>query len=829
MVNRKNKELYLGKLFDLSKKKILTDQPLLYDLDDLTTHAIVTGMTGSGKTGLCVGLLEEAAMQNIPAIIIDPKGDLTNLMLHFPELRPEDFEPWINPDLAKSEGKTIVEMAASTAETWKKGLQEWEITQEDLRKLQSSVDRTIYTPGSSKGIPVDILTSFNSPGVEWEENEESLREMISSTVTALLTLVGFKDIDPLRSREHILIANIIEHSWKNENKLDLQSLILEIQNPPFNKLGAFPIDAFYPRKERDDLALQLNNFLASPSFQSWIEGQPLNIENFLYTPQGKPRHSIFYLAHLDDTERMFFVTLLFAAVDAWMRKQTGTTSIRALLYFDEILGYLPPVANPPSKPLIIRLLKQARAFGLGLVLTTQNPIDVDYKALSNAGTWMIGRLQTEQDKQRLLDGLESVSGGMSRSTVDKTISSLGKRVFLLQNVHEKQPAIFQTRWVMNYLAGPLTRTQIPMLMKLIGKTPLNGSSDISMPSMLESNQGGSPSQKPAETINEAGYSKTKPIVASSLTEYFYPADQDFKRAVGSRSPQQQSDGVVYHPALLAQAEVRYYSRTYNLDFSKKICTLLEEAENRSIHWEDYSWQVLDKRSLHTSPMSQSTFGEVPVWLSDDRRVTSLRSDFNDWIYRTGVVHVKVNKALKAFAGPDVSDEDFRTQCRETAEKFIRDESGKFETTIGKKIQTLQQKISRQEMEVEEHKSKLSQRRMEQFGTYGELALSLLSKRKKSISSSMSKTGMSKNAKLSLEQEIKELEFMQKQLADLAREKIEALDAIKEKWYAVADEIEDVPLNPTKKDIYLDIFDILWMPYYVYDDGGRQREIKAYQE
>ena len=828
MPQENSKDFFLGKIFNLETKK-LEDKPLFYEPSDLTTHAFVTGMTGSGKTGLCIGMLEEAALKNIPAIIVDPKGDLTNLLLHFPDLLPSDFEPWVDAVEAKRQGKDVTTVAQETAESWKSGLESWGLGHDDIERLSKSVDFAIYTPGSTSGEPVNILSSFNRADLGWDENQEILRDKIASTVTALLGLIGFKDIDPLRSREHILLSTLMEYAWSQGKLLDLNELIIQVQQPPIARLGAFPVDSFFPEKDRFQLAMLLNNFLASPSFQVWVNGSSLDVKSFLYTAEGKARHSIFYLAHLNDNERMFFVTLLYSAIETWMFTQRGTGSLRALVYFDEVHGYLPPVANPPSKPLFIRLLKQARAFGVGLILATQNPVDVDYKALSNAGTWMIGRLQTDQDKQRLLDGLSQVSGVNDRASYDRMISSLGKRTFLLHNVHDSGPSIFQTRWVMNYLAGPLTRTQIPMLMKLIGKTPLNGSSDISMPSMLESNQGGSPSQKPAETINEAGYSKTKPIVASSLTEYFYPADQDFKRAVGSRSPQQQSDGVVYHPALLAQAEVRYYSRTYNLDFSKKICTLLEEAENRSIHWEDYSWQVLDKRSLHTSPMSQSTFGEVPVWLSDDRRVTSLRSDFNDWIYRTGVVHVKVNKALKAFAGPDVSDEDFRTQCRETAEKFIRDESGKFETTIGKKIQTLQQKISRQEMEVEEHKSKLSQRRMEQFGTYGELALSLLSKRKKSISSSMSKTGMSKNAKLSLEQEIKELEFMQKQLADLAREKIEALDAIKEKWYAVADEIEDVPLNPTKKDIYLDIFDILWMPYYVYDDGGRQREIKAYQE
>lgn len=823
-----SKDFFLGKIFNLETKK-LEDKPLFYDPSDLTTHAFVTGMTGSGKTGLCVGVLEEAALKNIPAIMVDPKGDLTNLLLHFPDLLPSDFEPWVDAIEAKRQGKDVAVVAQETAESWKSGLESWGLGHDDIERLSKSVDFAIYTPGSTSGEPVNILSSFNRADLGWNDNQEILRDKIASTVTALLGLIGFKDIDPLRSREHILLSTLMEHAWSQGKLLDLNELIIQVQQPPIDRLGAFPVDSFFPEKERFQLAMLLNNFLASPSFQVWVNGSPLDVKSFLYTPEGKARHSIFYLAHLNDNERMFFVTLLYSAIETWMFTQRGTGSLRALVYFDEVHGYLPPVANPPSKPLFIRLLKQARAFGVGLILATQNPVDVDYKALSNAGTWMIGRLQTDQDKQRLLDGLSEVSGVHDRSAYDKMISSLGKRTFLLHNVHDSAPSIFQTRWVMNYLAGPLTRTQIPALMKLIGKTPFNGSTDKSQASISESIQGSPSSQTPVTGVTQGGYSSTKPIAASSLTEYFYPADQDFKRAAGSRASQQQSDGIVYHPALIAQADVRYYSRTYNLDFSKKFCTLLEDADDRAIHWEDYLWQEQDKRSLHTSPMAQSTFGEVPVWLSDDRRVKSLKSDFADWVYRTGVVHVKVNKTLKSFAEPDVSDEDFRTQCREAAENFIREESEKYESTIDKKIQTLQQKINRQELEVKEQQQELTRRRFEVAGTVGELALSLLSKRKKSVSSSLSKTRMSSKAKANLEQEIQELEFMQKQLADLEEEKTEALVRIKEKWDAVADEIEDVPLNPTKKDIFLDIFDILWMPYYLYDDGGRQREVKAYQE
>ena len=432
---------YLGKIFD-PKKKALTTEKVMYDPADLTTHAVVTGMTGSGKTGLCIGLLEEAALQGVPAIIIDPKGDLTNLILHFPDLVPQDFQPWIDPDLARRAGKTLEQASQEASNAWRTGLTEWGITPARVLALKNAAQFAIYTPGSDSGIPVSVLSSLAAPNLPWDENREVLREKVSSTVTAILGLVGVTDIDPIQSREHILLSNLFENAWSQGQDIDLTELILQTQTPPFEKLGAFPVDAFFPSKERMALAMQLNNILAAPAFEAWREGQALDVNALLYTPDGRPRHSIFYLAHLSDAERMFFVTLLFSAVETWMRTQSGSTSLRALLYMDEIFGYLPPTAVPPSKGPLLRMLKQARAFGLGILLATQNPVDVDYKALSNAGTWFIGKLQTERDKMRLLDGLESTSGGFSRSAMDTAISGLGKRVFVLHNVHAKAPVLF---------------------------------------------------------------------------------------------------------------------------------------------------------------------------------------------------------------------------------------------------------------------------------------------------------------------------------------------------------------------------------------------------
>ncbi|MBU7024520.1 MAG: ATP-binding protein, partial [Theionarchaea archaeon] len=456
---------YLGKEYDSTNGQLL-DRLVMYDARDLTTHALCVGMTGSGKTGLCIDLLEEAAIDHVPALIIDPKGDITNLLLTFPELAPEDFKPWINVDDARRKGLTVEQFASQQAELWRNGLKEWGQDGNRISLLRESADFALYTPGSNAGIPVSILQSFAAPPLDWDGNAELLRERIQGTVSALLGLIGM-DADPVRSREHILLANLFEHFWRQKEDLDLRKLILAIQNPPITQLGVFDVDTFFPQKERLALAMSLNNIIAAPGFQTWLTGQPLDIPGFLTTPKGIPRHSIFYIAHLSDAERMFFVTMLLNQVITWMRTQPGTTSLRALLYMDEIFGFFPPVANPPSKRPMLTLLKQARAFGLGVVLTTQNPVDLDYKGLTNTGTWLIGRLQTERDKMRVLDGLESASAeagqSLDRARLSQIISSLRSRVFLLHNVHEEAPITFQTRWAMSYLRGPLTRTQVKQL------------------------------------------------------------------------------------------------------------------------------------------------------------------------------------------------------------------------------------------------------------------------------------------------------------------------------------------------------------------------------
>ncbi len=838
-------KFYLGRIFDIAQGK-LTAEPVFYDPDDLTTHAVVVGMTGSGKTGLCIDLLEEAALNNIPALMIDPKGDITNVLLHFPELLPQDFQPWVNPDQARRDGKSIEQAAVEVASLWRKGLTEWDIGPERLRALQNAAHFAIYTPGSDAGIPVSILASLKAPPIPWDSNRELLREKISGTVTALLGLVGLNDIDPVRSREHILLSNIFEFAWSQGKDLDLGELILQTQSPPFPKLGVFDVNTFFPEKDRFNLAMLLNNILAAPAFQTWIEGQPLDVPSLLYGPDGRPRHSVFYIAHLTDSERMFFVTLLYSAVESWMRSQTGTNSLRALLYFDEIFGYLPPISNPPSKEPMLRMLKQARAFGVGQVLVTQNPVDVDYKALSNAGTWFIGKLQTDQDKQRLLDGLESaVAGNLDRGAYDDLISRLGKRVFLLHNVHGHGAQLLQTRWAMNYLAGPLTRSQIPALNQFVGASQPATQVDP----WGTAPTGGAPASSPASTATPATVvspstiastqpaeaeigSRTRPNVPSGIAEYFLPNNltltQAYKAAGRDYSQNALQQGLLYRPVLLAQANIRFSNRKYNLDYELQRTALVVDPDRRGVvRWDDYLDATVDPNRLDSQPDPRARFAALEVPLSDARTIKSLEKDFQDWAYRTVQVMVKANEDLKVYAGPDVSQAEFRKICADAAREERDQELRKVSDSYDRKIESVQNKMGREERELKEDEEELSQRKMEELGTHAENIFSLLSGRRRRMSTSLTKRRLTAQSKADVEESLDAIDDYKKQIAALEKGKAQDLQEVNNRWGEIANRVSEIPVSPYKKDVLIDLFGVAWFPYHLVQDGNEESELPGY--
>ncbi len=511
-----------------------------------------------------------------------------------------------------------------------------------------------------------------------------------------------------------------------------------------------------------------------------------------------------------------------------MRQQRGTGSLRALVYFDEIVGYLPPVANPPSRPIMLRMLKQARAFGVGLLLATQNPVDLDYKALSNAGTWFIGRLQTERDKARLLDGLESARGDINRGDIDKTLSAMGKRVFLLHNVHAKAPSLFQTRWAMNYLAGPLTRSQLPLLNKLVGKqavASVSGSAAagaaVTQPAVARST---------ASTSGDAGYQKTKPVAPAGVPEYYLSADLGVSQAVSAANlpatGSMETMGMVYKPALLAQSEVRYVVAKYGMEHNRMVTALATEGGRGTIDWDRQAWRTIGRDELQSMPMPNTQFGMLPAWLADAKVFNSNQADFEDWVYRNGTIRIKVNQALKVFADPEISDAEFREKCSEAAREAVETDLKKLAVTYEKKLDALATKVKRQQLEVDEQKSELGSRRVEELGTAGELLVGLLGGRKRSVSKSITKRRMTSQSKMDLKQEEEELAALIKQHETLQAEYVQAQDEVKEKWAKEVNNVSEVPVNPTKTNIFLDNFCIAWVPYFQVKSGGTVSEVLA---
>ena len=676
-------QFYLGRGYDPAAKKV-QDDLILYDSKDLVTHGVVLGMTGSGKTGLCLALLEEAAMDHIPAIIIDPKGDISNLMLMFPDLDAKSFRPWINEDDATKKGVSPDEFATQTAAMWKSGLAEWGQDLSRIATLRDKVDINIFTPGSKAGIPVSILSSLEVPPFEVMDDAELLGERVESTVASLLSLIGV-NADSIQSPDAVLVAAIFQKAWADGQNVTLETLIRHIQKPAFDKVGVIDLESFMPEKSRQVLALKFNNLLASPGFATWLDGPPLDIAKMLHTPAGKPRISIFSIAHLGDTERMFFVSLLLNQMLGWMRAQKGTTSLRAILYMDEIYGYLPPSANPPSKRPMMTILKQGRAFGLGCLLATQNPVDLDYKALSNIGTWFLGRLQTERDKLRVLDGLEGAAGSQNakfdRGEMEKLLSGLGNRVFLMNNVHEDHPVLFHVRWAMSYLTGPLTRSQIKTLMD-----PKRGEF------------GGSSEAKVAADANPMGMpgmsapvgASPRPNVGAGVSEIFVPI-------AGA------SDGVTYQPYLLRKGIVHFSSAKAGVDAARTV-RLVNPVLASGIDWEKTLPPPL-KLDSDSQPTEGVGFAELPGFAMNAANYKQVEKDFSEWLYRNERAEVFSCPALKEWSELEETEGDFRVrlgqearEARDAAIGKLRDTAAKKVSAIEARLQTAQGQLARQKAE-----------------------------------------------------------------------------------------------------------------------------------
>ncbi len=809
---------YLGKEYDLAQGK-LSDNLVLYDSKDLVTHGVIIGMTGSGKTGLGIALLEEALIDNIPFIAIDPKGDLTNLLLTFDNLSAENFRPWINEAEASTKNLSPEQFAAEQAQLWEKGLGEWGQTVERIKKLRQSVDFAIYTPGASSGLQVSVLRSFDVPAKAVMEDNDALREKIQTTATSLLALLNI-DADPVTSREHILLSNILSNSWAAGKNLDIASLIRAIQEPPFNQIGVMDVESFYPQKERFALSMQLNNLLASPGFSAWTQGEPLDIQRMFYTSEGKPRACIFTISHLSDSERMFFVSMLLNEVLGWMRSQSGTTSLRSLLYMDEIFGYLPPTANPPSKTPMLTLLKQARAFGLGLVLSTQNPVDLDYKALSNAGTWFIGRLQTERDKARVLEGLEGAStSGFDKAEMDKTLSGLGKRIFLMHNVNDNAPTVFQTRWAMSYLRGPMTREQIKTLManrktsniSTVGSNANQGQPQGIAPTQTE-NVTSSTTNAMSTTNGTPTSSNTQPITPQGVNVYYLPAT---------------SQNVFYSPAVLGMLEAHYSSAKYGVNESV-MYSLTNELQDGPIvcDWEIAQALSATANDLQTSPASSATFSDLPKNAMNARNFDKWQKDLLSNIRQKKPLTLYQSKEFKLTSKPGESEGDFRARLALASREGKDGAVQKLRDKYSDKIATLNRKLNDAQSRVAREQGQVRQQQLETVMNVGSALLgAFMGKKKVSVSTvSRASTAVKSVGRVGRQQADvtkanESAEGIQQQILDLETELQREVDKLSGGIDASAVMLETVQITAKSTDISVKVYGLVWLPYRKNDQGA----------
>ena len=769
--------------------------PVLYEAKDLTTHALIVGMTGSGKTGLATALIEEAAIDGIPALVIDPKGDLGNLLLQFPELRAEDFRPWVDEAEAARKGLTPDALAAKTADAWRRGLAESGQSGERIRRLQAAAELAVYTPGCASVRPLQVLRSFDAPPDAVRQDATALRDRILSAVSGLLALLGL-DTDPVQSRDHILLSNILDRAWREGRSLDIARLIHEVQAPAFDKVGVFDLETFYPSRERLALAMRLNNVIAAPGFGAWMEGEPLDIQRLLYTPAGRPRVCVLSLAHLQDAERMFFVTLLLNEVLAWMRTQPGTGSLRALLYMDEIFGYFPPTANPPSKPPMLTLLKQARAFGLGVVLSTQNPVDLDYKGLSNCGTWFIGRLQTERDKMRVLEGLEgaaaSSGAAFDRGQTEQILAGLGNRVFLMRNVHEEAPLLFQTRWSLSFLRGPLT---VPQLAALARTAP------------------------PADTRPAA------PAPGPDAASPMRPATPP-DMPVFYRRPRTPGEAAVYRPSAIGFSKLHFVDAAAGLDVWTGHVHLAPLSEDGcTALWEESEQPAGLAASVDREPPQAAAFAPLPAGAGRPKAAAAWAKGLESFLYQTCTLELFSFPELKLSSRPEEQELDFRVRVAQLLRERRDEEVAKLKAKYAPKLQVLSDQLRRANERVEKEKAQSSQQKLNTALSLGATLLGAFLGRGRARVGTVGRATTAMRSASRIGKESADVDRAAES-ADLIGTRLQALQelfdqeaaALREPVSPEALELQKRPIRPRKSDIMTGTVGLCWSPWRRLADG-----------
>ncbi len=801
---------HIGNAIDAATGKAGADEVVIGS-SDLTTHGVVTGMTGSGKTGLAVVLLEEARLAGIPTLVLDPKGDMTNLALVFPDLQAASFRPWVSEADAQAAGVTADEYAENQATVWREGLAANGIGPDRLQALHDAGDVTIYTPGSTAGVPLNVVGSLRAPPLSWDTDAEALRDEIEGTVTSLLALVGIA-ADPLSSREHVLLSNLIENAWRAGRNLDLGTLIGEIQAPPIRKLGVFEIDQFFPPADRTKLAFTLNALIASPTFAAWSEGEPLDPQTLLFTSDGKPRCAVVYLAHLSEEERQFVVTLVFSKLVTWMRAQEGSPDLRALAYMDEVFGYVPPSASPPPKKPILTIFKQGRAFGLGLVLSTQNPVDLDYKAMSNAGTWLVGRLQTENDKARVLEGLRSAAGTTAVAALDTAIGGLGKRQFLLVSAKSSAPRLLTTRWAMSYLCGPLTKEQIARLKpEPAATTPSAPERAVEVVERADA-PGVAPSPAPVPPELAADETPIPPPVAVGVAVSYLDPAAPWGSAVGAAV-----GSTRLRAFLAARVALRYDDSAADVDEQEEFEAVygpldqgLDLASGTQVDYDD--------RDFGTAPPAGVSFVLPRASVAESTFFTQTAKEIERNLVERRPLELQRNRALKLVSRPGESADDFVSRCDAAAQERADADAAKIRDRLEAKRDRLNAALAQAQRRVEELDTDTRTRQAnEMVAGAGAVLGALLGGRRsaRSITSAfggaMSRRGMTARTSERRATAEAKVERTTDDLADLEQEILDEVAEIDERWKATAGEVDTLTIRLEATDVRVVETRLVWVP------------------
>ena len=762
---------YLGK--DIDKKSMdATEALTLLKNKNFTTHAAIIGMTGSGKTGLGVGIMEEAAIDNIPSIIIDPKGDMGNLCLSDPTFSSKSFQPWVQ-DEANAKNEEPAAYAKKMAGVWKKGIESWG---QDSARVENfhKVDKTIYTPGSSAGVAINVMSSLDAPPEEVMYDSDTFSSYLKSTVSSLLSFIGIEG-DPLESKEYILLAQIISKSWIAKENLSIATIIGKIIEPSFDKIGVLPLEDFYMKEKRFVLATKFNGLLASPNFSKWLEGDNLDIQKLLYDEEGKAKVAIFSISHLNDEERMFFVTLLLNKYIAWMRRQSGTSALKALLYMDEIFGYFPPTKNPPSKEPMLILLKQARAFGLGVVLSTQNPVDLDYKGLSNIGTWFIGRLQTTQDIDKVIDGLGGkVGSSFDKNEIKNMLANLQKRTFFLKSAHLEDIRLFSTRWVLSYLKGPLKKAEISTLM-----------------------QAKKEAQEKRKVIDIAG---EKPNSFESYQNIDDTIPQYFEMDI--------SEANSYRATLGAKGKVHFYQTRRGIDEEESfILSLPLESRQRLVKWGNAREESEDfSRYMHSAPKN-AEFTVLPKVILEDKALKKAIRELKESLYRTKelVLWRSVSPKLESKVGE--SRTDFMVKLQDSLSERKEKEIEKLQERYAKKEKILTARLARAKERVEKESADSTSSMIDTgiavlgalFGKATPAKIGRALSKGRKVLKERGDITRAEERMLEVEADIETLEY---ELED-------KVDALNEKYAIENYEIESFSIKPRKTDIDVEVCAVVW--------------------